>query len=165
MRLNRLSLKNFKGAREVVLDAAGRNVTVTGPNGTGKTTFADAWFWLLFNKDSLGRAEFGIKTLDENLDVIHHLEHGVEAEIETADGRYTLKRVFSEEWTQSRGTNVDRFTGHKSEYFFNGVPLSETEYKRRVGAFCPEQRFRILTDFSSFAATFPTQTSSSPIRT
>ncbi len=64
MRLTRLTLRNFKGISEFILDAQGENVTVYCDNAAGKTTLFDAFTWLLFDKDSQNRKDFAIKTLD-----------------------------------------------------------------------------------------------------
>jgi len=61
MKLLSLTLKNFKGIRSFTLDAQGCDISVFGDNATGKTTLADAFMWLLFDKDSANRKDFEIK--------------------------------------------------------------------------------------------------------
>ena len=65
IRINRLTLQNFKGIKALEISADGENLKIYGDNATGKTTVFDAFTWLLFGKDSLGRSDFGIKTQDE----------------------------------------------------------------------------------------------------
>ena len=64
--IKRLSLANFKGLRNVVIDFNDTVTTISGRNGTGKTTIMDAFTWLLWGKDSEGNVDskFGIKTND-----------------------------------------------------------------------------------------------------
>lgn len=77
MRLLQLAISNFKGLGALHIEPEGRNVSIYGDNGTFKTTVADSLSWLLFNKDSRGQADFGIKhwsDRDKN-----RLDHEVEA--------------------------------------------------------------------------------------
>lgn len=75
IKLLKLSLKNFKGIKELVINFAGRNTNIYGKNATGKTTIFDAFKWLFFDKDSNDKKDFNIKTLDKDNNPIHFLEH------------------------------------------------------------------------------------------
>ena len=86
IKLNSLTLKNFKGIENFELELNGQDINVYGDNATGKTTLYDAFLWLLFDKDSLNRSNFGIKTLDKDGQVIHGLDHEVKATM-TVNGR------------------------------------------------------------------------------
>jgi len=55
MKILDLTLHNFKGIRFFNLNTNGQDTNIYGDNATGKTTLADAFMWLLFNKDSLNR--------------------------------------------------------------------------------------------------------------
>ena len=80
LKLKRLTLLNFKGVRSLSIDFS--DVTnIDGDNGTGKTTIADAYFWLLFGKDSCDKKDFNIKTLDKNNKVIERLDHNGQSSI------------------------------------------------------------------------------------
>lgn len=77
--LERLTLNNFKGIKNLVLAANGGDADVYGDNATGKTTMFDGFVWLLFGKDSQNKADFEIKGLDGAGKVLQHkLEHEVE---------------------------------------------------------------------------------------
>uniref|UniRef100_A0A6M3JJK1 Putative ATPase domain containing protein n=1 Tax=viral metagenome TaxID=1070528 RepID=A0A6M3JJK1_9ZZZZ len=82
IKLNRLRLENFKGVRYFTLDPSGESVTIRGDNGTGKTTTMDAFLWLLFGKDSQGKSDFAVKTLNPDGTEIHNLNHLVEVELQ-----------------------------------------------------------------------------------
>jgi len=62
MKLNRLSIENFKGVKSLTITPNGKNLNIFGDNGTGKTTVYDAWLWLLFDKDSQNKKDFEIKS-------------------------------------------------------------------------------------------------------
>ena len=68
-----ISLLNFKGVRDFTADFNADITEFRGENGTGKTTLNDAFSWLLYGKDSMGRSDFQIKTLDSDNNVIEKL--------------------------------------------------------------------------------------------
>jgi DNA repair exonuclease SbcCD ATPase subunit len=142
--LRRLSLANFKGIRELTVNFEGDATSIYGANGLGKTSIADAFYWVLFGKDSAGNASFEIKPLDESGEPEHRLMHEVEAEL-VVDGRtITLKKVYMETWQGVRGQET--FTGHTTKHVINKVPCQEQEYKRQVADICDEKTLRILID-------------------
>ena len=79
MKLNQLTISNFKGIRDLTINFDGRDASIHADNALGKTTILDAWTWLLFDKDSSGAKDFNIKTLNENGEAMHMLDHSVEA--------------------------------------------------------------------------------------
>jgi len=147
MKLIRLKLKNFKGCRDFELNTEGNNINIYGDNATGKTTLADSFMWLLFDKDSNNRKDFEIKTLGSDGKPEHGLEHAVEAVLELEDGsRLALKKVYQEKWQKKRGSATAEFTGHTTDYFVDGVPVQKKEYDARIAEIADENIFRLLTD-------------------
>ena len=146
IRINKLTLQNFKGIKSLVINADGKSLDIFGDNATGKTTVFDAFTWLLFNKDSLGRADFGIKTQDHNGNVIHNLEHSVECELAIDNSILTLKKVYAEKWTKKRGSAEAEFTGHETKYFVNEVPTTKKEYEQKIADVIDEELFKIITN-------------------
>lgn len=146
LRINKLMLQNFKGIKSLEINAGGDNLTIYGDNATGKTTVFDAFMWLLFNKDSLGRSDFGIKTQDEYGNVIHNLEHSVECEMLVDDAVLTLKKVFTEKWTKKRGSADAEFTGHETKYFVNEVPTLKKDYDLKIASVIDEELFKVITN-------------------
>jgi hypothetical protein len=102
--------------------------------------------WLLFDKDSMNRKDFEIKTVDAKGQPIHGLEHEVEAILDLEPGRLTLRKVFQEKWTKQRGSATKQFTGHITDHFVDGVPATKTEFAARVARIGDEAAFRLLTD-------------------
>ena len=145
MKLLKLKLQNFKGIRNSEFDFGGINATIYGDNATGKTTVFDSLCWLLFGKDSLDRADFEIKTL-ENGEPIHKVNHEVEAEFLHDDGNsFTLKRVYCEKYSSPRGGDT-KLTGHTTDYFINEVPVKEKEYKQYINDVIAEDVFKLITN-------------------
>ncbi len=146
MKLLILNLKNFKGIKSFTLDALGGNVSIYGDNATGKTTLADAFLWLMFDKDSQNRKDFQIKTVDKHGNEIHGLDHEVEAVLEVNGQEITLRKVYSEKWTKKRGSAEKTFTGHTTDHYINGVPVKKKEFSDKVAEIADEDAFRLLTD-------------------
>lgn len=150
IKLLNLKLVNFKGIKEFELDVNGNDVSVFGENGTGKTTLFDAFVWLLFNKDSQNKTDFEIKTLDSNGNVIHKLNHEVEATLLVDGKELTLKKVYKEKWTKKRGSITESFSGHTTDYYINGVPSKKREYDDMIAQTLDEDVFKLLTSPSYF---------------
>lgn len=147
VRLLKLQAQNFKGLKWLDIDAPnGENLSIYGENGTGKTTIADAFFWLLFGKDSFGRSDFEIKTLDADGRVINFLDHSVMAELKIEDKAVSLQKTLREKWVKQRGSMDREFAGHETEYFINGIPKSKTEYTAFIKGIADEDVFRLLTN-------------------
>lgn len=157
MKLLKLTLNHFKGAKNVTLIPNGAGISVFGDNAAGKTTLADAWFWLLFGKDSRNQADFEIKTLGTDGQPMHNRNHEVSAEIETDRGTITLRRVYHEVYTKQRGSVTEEFSGHTTDYYVNGVPVQKKEYDAQIAAICEEKTFRLLTDPTFFNESLPWQ--------
>lgn len=161
--LKRLTLTNFKGLRNVAIDFNGSVTTISGKNGTGKTTVIDGFNWLLFGKDSEGNSDtkFGIKTNDKSGAFIPHLEHEVTGTFEVTDTETgetetrIYRRVLVEDWkeevNQETGESREYLKGHHSNYYYNEMPLkTKTEFDRLVTELIPEAVFRVITNPAYF---------------
>jgi DNA repair exonuclease SbcCD ATPase subunit len=140
-----LRLKNFKGIKDFELQVNGENASVFGENATGKTSVLDSFLYLLFGKDSQGKSDFEIKTLDEDGQPLHGLDHEVEGVFEIDGRRLTLKKIFSEKWIKKRGQAQSEFTGHETSYFISDVPVQKKEYDAKISEIADESVFKLLT--------------------
>lgn len=146
-----LKLNNFKGARDTEI-LFGKETNIMGDNATGKTTIYDSFKWLLFDKDSTDRKDFEIKTLDQNNNVIHGLEHSVTGVLSIEGTKKTLQKIYKEKWQKKRGEADSVFTGNETLYYINDRPLSQGDYKKEVAEFADEAIFKLLTDPLYFSA-------------
>jgi len=144
-----MTLKNFKGAKDLSVGADGLNLIIYGDNGTYKTTVADAFHWVLFGKSSEDKERFGIKTL-VNGEVIHRLNHEVELQLTVNGESLTLKRVYKENWVKKRGQLTEEQSGHETDHFVDGVPLSAGAYKKEVDKLIDQKTFKLLTSPTYF---------------
>lgn len=155
MKLTRLELLNFKGLKAFTINFNG-DVIIRGDNATGKTTVFDSVCWLLFGKDSLDRADFEIKTLDRG-EPIHKVNHEVTGTFTLDEGgTVELKRVYREKYSSPRGGEVT-MTGHTTDYFVDGVPKKEKEYKEIVNSLVDENIFKLITNPLYFNETYSWQ--------
>lgn len=150
MTLVKLVLENFKGIRALTLEPNGRDMRISGENGTGKTTCADAFTWLVSSKDSLGRSDFALKTLDENGKELHNLEHSVEGVLNIDEQQITLKKTFKEKYVKRRGQARAEFTGHTTDYEIDGVPTSKADWDARIQSIINEDTLKLLTSPTHF---------------
>ena len=155
MKLTKLELLNFKGLKSFTINLNG-DVVIRGDNATGKTTVFDSVCWLLFGKDSLDRADFEIKTLDGG-EPIHKVNHEVTGTFTLDEGgTVELKRVYREKYSSPRGGEVT-LTGHTTDYFVDGVPKKEKEYKEIVSSLIDESIFKLITNPLYFNETYSWQ--------
>ena len=155
MKLTKLELLNFKGLKSFAINLNG-DVVIRGDNATGKTTVFDSVCWLLFGKDSLDRADFEIKTLDGG-NPIHKVNHEVTGTFTLDEGgTVELKRVYREKYSSPRGGDIT-LTGHTTDYFVDGVPKKEKEYKEVVNTLIDESIFKLITNPLYFNETYSWQ--------
>ena len=155
MKLTKLELLNFKGLKSFTINLNG-DVVIRGDNATGKTTVFDSVCWLLFGKDSLDRTDFEIKTLDGG-EPIYKVNHEVTGTFTLDEGgTVELKRVYREKYSSPRGGDIT-LTGHTTDYFVDGVPKKEKEYKEMVSSLVDESIFKLITNPLYFNETYSWQ--------
>lgn len=150
IRINKLTLHNFKGIRDLSLTFEGRNARIEGENGAGKSTVFDAFTWLLFGKDHHGLdwTNFDLKPIDPDTgEAYHNLDHWVEAYL-TIDGtNRTLKRQVTEDWVKPRGQATQVLKGHKQSFFIDGVDTATKKaYDASVSQWIDEGVFKMITN-------------------
>jgi len=149
IKIKSIKLRYFKGIVEKTINFSDLTI-ISGSNRQGKTTIFDAFLWLFFGKDSSGKSDFNIKTLDENNNPLPQLEHSVEAEM-IIDGQVSnFKKVYKEKWTKKKNSPIPEMTGHTTDYYVNDVPFNESQYIERVEAIMPENLFKMITSPTYF---------------
>lgn len=148
--INKLQLTNFKGIKKLDIDFSHRTI-ISGENATGKTTLFDAFFWLLFDKNSENKTQFEIKTLDKNNNPIHNLDHNVTGYFTINDLPLKLSKTYKEKWTRRRGQQHQELTGHETSYEINDVEVSAGEYKNKIAALVDEKVFMLITNPLQFS--------------
>ena len=160
LQIQRIALNYFKGIRQAKMEFRPDVTTIIGDNGTGKSTIADAFAWLLFGKNAAGDSDqrFSIKTLEADGNFIPDLNHEVSADFritDTATGEIreiSLRRALVEDWRTAPGETERVLRGHHTDYFFNDIPVKKSEYDSKVAEIIPAEVFRLITDPAAFLA-------------
>lgn len=149
MFLKTLELENFKGCKHMLIDFS--DITsICGKNATGKSTLYDAFTWVLFNKNSLSKKEFSIRTVDDAGEPIHNIEITVRLVLEVDGVDYELVKTQKENWVRRRGSTDSELQGNNNKYYINSVVKSESEYKKFISSLISETDFKLLTDYKYF---------------
>lgn len=151
IRIEKLTLENFKCHRLLELNLEGKSASIYGANGTGKTSVYDGFLWLLFGRDSGGTGEVKpLNRLGRTADP--QAVTAVEAVL-TRDGTpLTLRRCLRETRRVRRGSDTPVFEGNVCDYFVDGAPCRKGTFDRVVRELAPEPLFRMLTDVTWFAS-------------
>lgn len=144
--LKELRLINFKGVKQFNAAFNPFANEILGANAAGKTSVLDAFLWLFFNKNSEGKTDFEVKTLDENNQFIKDQETEVEAILEVDGVEMQIKKVLQQKWQRKRGSNETEYRGDESIYYWNGVPLKQTDFRVKVAGLIDENVFRQITN-------------------
>lgn len=155
IKLQKISLVNFKGIKSLDLDFSDGDTLVCGENGSGKTTVFDAFLWCMFGKDSTNRSDsnFNLKTLDADGMPILRLEHSVTCLLSVDGKEIKLQRGYKEVWTKPRGTTEETLTNHKTEFYVNDVKLgTKKEYESTIAEIIDEDVFRMITNPFAFTS-------------
>lgn len=150
--IRKLFLSNWKGKREFTLIPQENVTSVHGTNKAGKSTICDAWSWLWTGKDTKGRADFEIKTRDENGDNIHRLEHMVAADMEVDGTPYTVGRTYQEQWVKPTGEENQVLKSHTTTFNWDSIPLTlKKDFDMRVNnLFGSPEQFQLLSNPKHF---------------
>lgn len=153
MKLLRLTLDNFKGTKHFSLDLPeGCSAAVYGENGTGKTTLADAWCWLLFGVDSKGQSDSKNGGFQVSTKGTSGLDYSVSAVIEVDGRTHTLRRVYREEFSRKNGESEKGQTKNHTDYYLDDTPLkTKKQYDAFIDTLFPSREIgRALTIPSYF---------------
>lgn len=130
MQLQKVIINNFKNIKHLELDINQQNFELKAPNGWGKSSIADAIFWVMTGKLLSGSSDMpSIKPKEDT-------SRTVDVELIFEDGT-SVKKTYREVWTKTRGTTEVKMTGHETSCYINGleVPVSQfdVELRQRFG--------------------------------
>lgn len=150
--LRSITLRNWRGEKERTTTMnAGPTTTISGGNGLGKSRHKDAFLWLLFGKDSQNRQNYEVRSYDRAHRVLHKVECSVEATLTVNGTPLTIKREWRENWVKPKGEPEEVFKGNKAYFWWNGVPVLEKEFTKRVNdELVDETLFKMITNPTYF---------------
>jgi DNA repair exonuclease SbcCD ATPase subunit len=144
--LQSITLRNFRGEKERTSNFNPNGETsIMGENGLGKSRHFDAFMWLLFGKDTKDRKDYNVRTI-EGKEPIHRVECSVSATLDIDGQTLTIKRAFVEKWVKPRGQVDEVFKGNETECFWNDIPVSMTDYQKRINEIINDSVFKMITN-------------------
>lgn len=147
--LKKLHMENFKNAKDQTFELD--HITkIKGQNASGKTTIVDAFMWCLFNKDSKGNTDFGIRPLDAAGNKVDHVEIKVDLLLDVDGREYQITKVQKQNWVKKCGNLEATLQGNVNSYEIDGVPKKEKDFKAFVSEIIDEDLFQLLTNPSTF---------------
>lgn len=145
IKFKKVKIRNFRGLVSFDANLEGRSVRISGANGLGKSSVADAITWVLFGKDSRRRTAFPIDPVDDAGRIIHNLDVSVELEMLIDGQPTTLRRRRQEKWVQKRDMTTEQLDGHQTTCYIDGRPLPSSDFSSHVDTIVKEELFRALT--------------------
>ena len=146
--LKEIKIARFKAIKDMDIVLDGKDAVISGANGSGKTSIYEAYYWCLFGKTL---APNGIvQTLDENNEVVHKVDTVVELTL-NVDDDYDVKirRALVEKW-KAANTPDEVFMGTETQRYWNDVPVSMAEYKRKLGNIVSIAQWQLLSNNFAF---------------
>lgn len=135
MRIKSMKLENFQGIKSFEMQPDGKNVEISGQNGTGKTTVYNAYNWLLFNKSGTDEKNYSPETvcskgLDNSAEIVLTDDSGKEIK---------LKKTLHKSGKSS-----------KTEYQIDDEKVKQKDYERFLEGICPPDRMRAIAREDTF---------------
>lgn len=136
MKIKRLSWRNYKGLQDGNIIADGRDVLISGRNGSGKSSIAEMIPFVLF-----GTVTGSLKRYDAHgLTMRDRLIHG--AEVEFDDGLILRRELLD----SSSG-------GNTAKLYINGAPVPKRQFDAKVESLTNGAGELILNPFAFFTMT------------
>lgn len=147
IKIKEIKISRFKAIKDLDVVLDGKDAVISGANGSGKTSIYEAYYWCLFGKTLAANGI--VQTLDENNEVIHKVDTVVEVVLDI-DGEYdvNIRRALVEKW-KAKDMSDEKFMGTEVQRFWNDVPVSMAEYKRKLDVLVPIAQWQLLS--SNFA--------------
>lgn len=156
--LNKMQIENFKGIENLEIQFEGKNTLISGFNGTGKSTIADAYFWVTTGKNAAGNARFEVRPRDKDGNEVHDVITSVECEFSVVEDNgdafiFSIKREELEDLTEKakRQLKPETIAPKKSFYFIDDAPYDAKIFYDKLGAImCNKDKFSILSNPMAF---------------
>lgn len=159
--LNKMRIENFKGIENLEISFDGKNTLISGFNGTGKSTIADAYFWVTTGKNAAGNARFEARPRNKEGNEVHDVITSVECEfiVVEENGEYgevftfSIRREELEDLTEKAKQELkpETIAKKKSFYFIDNAPYMQEIFYDKLGAImCDKDKFSILSNPMAF---------------
>lgn len=159
--LNKMHIANFKGIQDLEIAYNGQNTLIAGYNGTGKSTIADAFFWLTTGKNTALATKFEVRPRDKDNNEVHNVITTVEATFRVTNDNdefgylICLRRDELENLTdkERQALKPETIAKKKSFYFIDGAPYPENLFYGKVAEYmCDKNKLMLLSNPMAFFA-------------
>lgn len=142
--IKKLRLLNFCGIRDAEYEFSEKLTIVSGGNGRGKSTIANAIMYVLFGTDIAGNS-LDIKTFDKNHEIVKEIPHEAELTLLVDGEQVVLKRTLTDSWNGSECKNTYK-------YYVDGDVATAGDFKKVVEGICPDSVFRRISSATNFCS-------------
>ena len=126
--LTHLSAENFCGIESLDTDLWERTI-ISGFNREGKSTIANAVYWLFTGKTSDNASvDDSIRPHDANGVRKDFVDITVSGTIGVDSEEFTLTKTQKQKWVKKRGSEDREFQGNENVFSINGVPKSQKDF-------------------------------------
>lgn len=133
IKLNTLSIQNFKGIKNEYFDFKNGSAEISGANASGKTSVYDALLWLLTGKNSEDVADFTIKPVDLSGNKIIGAIPEVKATFDINGQEVELSKRLEEVWKKKTGDVEKSYDSDTVNAFIDGIPRKiDREYNEYI---------------------------------
>lgn len=155
VRLKSLTLKNYRGIKELTIDANGQSAYIYGRNRAGKSTVYDAYLELITGKDSLNRTAYNIKPTDHNGAPIFGIETSISGVFIVNGFDKEIKRTYKEKYTTVIETGERKYDGLSTYYEIDGRSIKTgREFQQIITeVFGSDEVFKLLSNPHYFSGT------------
>lgn len=137
--IERIILHNFKGLKHENLLLNNSNVTISGANGSGKSSIACGWYWLMADCSESLASNPAVFPLD-----MEEATPSVEV-LAVVDGKHiTLERRLTRTVKKSKVEGVADAVSFSSTYLVNSVEYGLRDFKQKIAEYGITDRFLTL---------------------
>lgn len=129
MKIKKLILSQFKGVKHDEYLFDGNHAIVSGQNGSGKTTIADAWFWLFTDKDYSLKSNPEVHPID-----MEESEPTVEAVCDV-DGKEVSFRKTQKDARTKKSREKGDPVKIKNTFEINSLPMTQTDFDAKLSEY------------------------------
>lgn len=148
--LNSINLSYFKGITTLSLHLNEGVSTISARNGAGKSTIADAFLWVLFDKDTAGRTKFRIRTVDAASNYIPNTRTFVELHLTVDNHSYNIRKELHAK-AAPLGQQTSKELSSTAKFYINGQSYTKTDFSQFIrDNIITEDTLRIITSPTHF---------------
>lgn len=122
-----IRLENFKGVKSAEYILGGKSVKITGQNGAGKSTIADAYYWLMADKNYSLASNPDIRPIG-----VKECTPRVEIVFNNGDFDITVAKIQKCTVKKSKGSNGTDQVFLSNSYEVNAVEYGERDFKKKI---------------------------------